>query len=264
GLGRGPWRHRRPAVRGGTGSRAPGRGASHRAGLHAGARRAGLGAEGRAARRARADARLCFRVARGRQSARPMRAFAILLVLLTAALFAPAAAAKVGIAQPREPTSLTVPPPGFVLNGKQAITQAARSAKVRHEAARGPGLRPHALLVGFDYWLIEFARGNTRRAEVEINGRTGKLKYATAGRELDWPPLARGERGPYARAVHKLMVLAGVLFLIPFVSLRRPLRLLDLDLLAILGLGLSFGFAEAGNIYVSTPLRYVPFVYLAV
>jgi hypothetical protein len=163
----------------------------------------------------------------------------------------------------REPASLTVPPPGFRLTGRDALALARKQDKVRREVERaGHPLRAKVLLSGSEYWVVRFYDGAHRRADVLLNGRTGRIKYVSSGRELEWPGLARGGHGPYARAVHKLLVIAGLLFLLPFLDRRRPFRLLHLDLLMILSLGLSFGFAEAGNVYASTPLRYITFAYL--
>ena len=53
-----------------------------------------------------------------------------------------------------------------------------------------------------------------------------------------------------------------VLFLAPFVDLRRPLRLLHLDLLVLLGFGVSHVFFNRGEIGVSAPLVYPVLLYL--
>ena len=53
-----------------------------------------------------------------------------------------------------------------------------------------------------------------------------------------------------------------VLFLAPFVDFRRPLRLLHLDLLVLLGFGVSHVFFNRGEIGVSAPLVYPVLLYL--
>jgi hypothetical protein len=53
-----------------------------------------------------------------------------------------------------------------------------------------------------------------------------------------------------------------VLFLLPFVDVRNPLRLLHLDLLMLLGFGASHWFFNRGEIGVSAPLVYPVLVYL--
>src|SRR5437763_5832 len=77
--------------------------------------------------------------------------------------------------------------------------------------------------------------------------------------------MARGRRIAVGtrRVIRRLaLVLSALLFLLPFFDPRRPFRLLHLDLLAVVALGISFGFAEAGHVYVSTPLMYPPLLYL--
>jgi hypothetical protein len=59
-----------------------------------------------------------------------------------------------------------------------------------------------------------------------------------------------------------VLVPFGLLFLAPFVDPRRPLRLLHLDLLVLLGFGVSHLFFNAGEIGVSVPLVYPVLLYL--
>ena len=51
-------------------------------------------------------------------------------------------------------------------------------------------------------------------------------------------------------------------FLIPFVDVRRPLRMLHLDLAALLALGVSHIFFNRGEISTSVPLVYPVLAYL--
>ena len=50
----------------------------------------------------------------------------------------------------------------------------------------------------------------------------------------------------------------------PFFDPRRPLSLVHLDLLVLLGFSVSLAFFSDGNIGVSVPLAYPPLVYLLV
>jgi hypothetical protein len=54
----------------------------------------------------------------------------------------------------------------------------------------------------------------------------------------------------------------GLLFLLPFVDFRRPLRLLHLDLLVLLGFGVSHVFFNRGDIGLSVPLAYPVLLYV--
>src|SRR5206468_59404 len=151
---------------------------------------------------------------------------------------------------PREPPA-NGRPAGFSVNAAQAVRIATGTEDVQHELARTrrPPLVAQPLVFGDEYWLVDFLRGRDKRVEVQLNGRTGKLDGSWVGKEIDWPPLARGAHGPRDRRLHKLLFLMGLLFLLPFVDIRRPLRMLHLDLLVMVSFGLSHLFAAKGNIY---------------
>ena len=190
---------------------------------------------------------------------------AILVAVVVCGLAAPAAQAADALLIPREP-----PPngkvPGFTVDAARAVRIATSTNDVRHELARTrtPPLVARPLLFGDEYWLVDFMRGQTKRVEVQLNGRTGKLVGSWVGQEIDWPPLAHGAHGPRNRRLHKMLVLMGVLFLLPFFDRRRPLRMLHLDLFVLVSFGLSHLFAAKGNIYLSAPLVYPPLLYLLV
>jgi Glycosyltransferase family 87 len=155
-----------------------------------------------------------------------------------------------------------VPPAGYQLSGKQALAIARRNTKVvRVQREAGPlAARPY--LLGSNDFLIRFYRGSRLRVQVDVSGRDGRVRWADAGREIGWPSVAHGHHGARSRRLHWILGLAGLLFVLPFFDPRRPLRLLHLDLLMIAALAVSFGFAEAGRVYVSTPLMYPPLLYL--
>jgi Glycosyltransferase family 87 len=164
---------------------------------------------------------------------------------------------------PRPPPSQTVPPAGFSVSAREAIALARRDHKVQLEQRTGEPLRARALYVPGQWWVVLFRRADGNlRARVELDGRTGAVRYAARGRELGWPPITRGQHGARIRRLHVVLVLAGVLFVAPFFDPRRLWRLLNLDLLALLSLGVSFAFAEAGKVYAATPLMYPPLLYL--
>ena len=189
-----------------------------------------------------------------------MRVFVVAVVAAIMLGSLPSVAWGDTVLLPRAPASQTIPPPGFSVSARQAIAIASRNAKVEAERSAGP-LRPMALIAGRQ-WLVSFRRAGTLRVRVEIDGRSGDVDYAARGREIHWPVLSRGQRGSYVARLHAIMVATGVLFLVLFVDLRRLRRMLHLDLLMVLALGLSFGFAEGGHVYAATPLMYPPLLYL--
>jgi Glycosyltransferase family 87 len=189
---------------------------------------------------------------------------ALLTIAAVLALVPPSAFGADALQVPREPPA-NGHPAGFRIDERQAVEIATATGKVREEIEH-PGA-PGALvaapkLFGDDDWLIEYFRGSRQRVQVQLNGMTGKLVGAWRGAEIAWPPIAHGMHGPRARRLHKLLVLAGILFLLPFLDRRRPFRMLHLDLLAVLSLGVSYLFAARGNLYLSTPLMYPPLLYL--
>ena len=79
-------------------------------------------------------------------------------------------------------------------------------------------------------------------------------------------PLARGGEPSLGRSLNKPWVWLplAALFLLPFVDPRRLLRLVHLDLLVLLGFGISQLYFNQGRIEVSVPLVYPLLAYLLV
>jgi hypothetical protein len=157
-------------------------------------------------------------------------------------------------------------PPGFRLSSREAIAIADRARAVRDERAESPGMRPVAYQRGDDWqvsYLTGSAPGRTEVAMAIVDDRTGALLGAWHDQQLD-NPLARGYPGAIAQKVNAPYVWLPLclLFLIPFVDPRRPLRMLHLDLLVLLGLGLSLLFFNRGAITTSVPLAYPVLAYL--
>jgi Glycosyltransferase family 87 len=158
------------------------------------------------------------------------------------------------------PPSETRLPPGFGLSADQAITVADRASAVLDERAQSPGMRPVPFVRGRD-WQVSYLAGTgserTEVAEAIVDGRTGALIGAWHGHQLD-DPLARGYSGAIAQKVNAPYVWLPLclLFIVPFLDPRRPFRLLHLDLLVLLGLGLSLMFFNRAAITASVALTY--------
>jgi hypothetical protein len=186
-----------------------------------------------------------------------------LAVVLLALVVAVPAAADDGLFVPRAPASMTEPPPGYELSAREAVQVSERQGKVASERARrSPPLTAHPFLYGERYWLVRFFRGPSERARVQVDGISGKVSWAWAGRELDWPPIAHGEHSRRASRLHWLLLVCALLFVAPFADPRRPLRTLHVDLLALVYLLIPFLLAENGHVYAATPLIYPPLLYL--
>lgn len=156
-----------------------------------------------------------------------------------------------------EPRSATEPPPGFSIAAARAIAIANAEPVVSEQLRETPAAEPVALIRGAR-WQVNYAEpGGARVAEVIIDGSSGEVDEAWAGRQAG-TPLARGYDGAIAQSVNSpwVWLLMCVLFVAPFLDPRRPLRLLHLDLLVLVGLGLSLLFFNRAEITASVALTY--------
>jgi Glycosyltransferase family 87 len=158
------------------------------------------------------------------------------------------------------PPSDQRPPAGFELSGRDAIAIANGTGAVRDERSESPGMRPIALERGDEWQVSYFTGSGSSRSEVAqaiIDGRTGAVLGAWHDHQLS-DPLARGYSGAIAQKVNAPYVWLPLclLFIAPFLDPRRALRILHLDLLVLLGLGVSLLFFNRGDITTSVPLTY--------
>ena len=96
-----------------------------------------------------------------------------------------------------------------------------------------------------------------------IDDLSGRVLEQWTGFQVAWT-MARGYPGAFGRHVNALYMWLPlcVLFLVPFMDFRRPLKLLHLDLLVLLSLSISLAFFNHAHIYSSVPLVYPPLLYL--
>ena len=121
-------------------------------------------------------------------------------------------------------------------------------------------MRPVAFERGGDWQVSYFTGSGPSRTEVAqaiVDDASGRVLGAWHDHQLD-APLARGYSGAIAQKVNAPYVWLPLclLFLAPFFDPRRPFRLLHLDLLVLLGLGVSLLFFNRGEITASVPLTY--------
>jgi glycosyl transferase family 87 len=180
----------------------------------------------------------------------------------------------VGLAQPEpaaaavrltRPPSETRPPPLFRLSARQAERISARAEKVQAERKRRRGLAPTAYMRGPGRWQVSWFQGERELVQVRIDDRSGAILEQWTGAQVPWT-MARGYEGAFGRKLNApyIWVPLCVLFLLPFVDPRRPLRLLHLDLLVLLAFGVSHVFFNRGEISTSVPLVYPVLLYLLV
>ena len=189
-----------------------------------------------------------------------LRALALAGLVVAFAAVAPATAHAVELEQP---ASDDVAPPGYTKTARQVEAISARDDKVTEERASHPALRPTAYTRLPGRWQVSWFDGDDEVVQVHIDDRSGAILESWTGDQVAWR-MARGYEGAFGRKWNSpwLLIPLGLLFLLPFVDFRRPLRLLHLDLLVLLGFGVSHIFFNRGEIGVSVPLAYPVLLYV--
>jgi Glycosyltransferase family 87 len=187
---------------------------------------------------------------------RAARGFAA-AVLALALLAGPAVAAD-----PERPPSQTEPPRFFERSAQQVERIAARAEKIREARAQG-ALDPTAYTKGSGRWQVSFFRDGDEVVQVHVDDDSGAIVEQWSGDQVAWT-MARGYEGAFARKLNApyVWIPLCLLFIAPFVDLRRPFRVLHLDLLVLLAFGASHVFFNRGEIGVSVPLVYPVLLYL--
>jgi hypothetical protein len=162
----------------------------------------------------------------------------------------------------KRPASETQPPRFFERSALEVKAIASQTDKVREARRDGP-LEPAAYTKGVGRWQVSFFRRGHEVVQVQIDDRSGAVLEEWSGDQVAWT-MARGYPGAFGRKLNApyVWIPLCVLFLMPFVDVRRPFRLLHLDLLVLLAFGVSHVFFNRGEIGVSTPLAYPVLVYL--
>lgn len=165
------------------------------------------------------------------------------------------------------PPSEAAPPPGFSLTAQRA--EAMATAAVRSDLPDRLGrvrVRTRLGSDGRNQWQVDFYEpdGNDA-AEVVIDDATGSVVERWTGSQVD-TKLARGYRGAVAGKVNRWWIWLPLcaLFLAPFVDPLRPLRLIHLDLLALIGFSVSLFFFNKAEIGWSVGLVYPVLAYVFV
>ncbi len=190
----------------------------------------------------------------------------LLAIVLALTLAAPAVAATT----PTDPNALTRPPTldmvpaQHELSGREAQRIAQRLDKVRDERAKHGKTTVDTFQKGADRWQVSFYdRDRHEIAQVTIDDRTGAVLEAWTGPQVAWT-MARGYPGAFGRHAAAVYVWVPllILFVLPFVDWRHPLRVRHLDLLALCSLSVSLAFFSHGNLDWSVPTTYPPLLYL--
>jgi hypothetical protein len=175
----------------------------------------------------------------------------LLALLLALALLVPAtAAAKDEQPGPNDITSA------------EALAAASQDPNVHKEEAEHPHLVPSPTFHN-EKWEVGWFEGDHEYALVMVDPKTGKVTESWTGYQVAWE-MARGYSGEFAHSLNSPFIWLP-LCLIFFVGLfdwRKRKRIANLDLLVLLGFGVSHFFFNQGNIGLSVPLAYPVLVYL--
>jgi Glycosyltransferase family 87 len=182
----------------------------------------------------------------------------VLVALLAVAL--PAAAQASGSVSPSQSVwpLPKVPPPGYKLTSIEAQRIAIASPVGRKLRAKYPGIPANVFIAGIHnrvgYWEVDFEGQKLPLGEVEVNGEDGSIVKSYTG----WQASNYPSRGHFARMADSWWVWLPlcILFVAPFIDPRRPFRLLHLDLLMLLGFGVSQLFFNQGLVLAAVPLIY--------
>ena len=187
------------------------------------------------------------------------RVCAALIALLLSALLCLGTPPAAGAQELKLPSSQNEPPRSFERSAAEVKRIAARAEKVRAER----GLRPSAYTRGAGRWQVSFFRDGKEVVQVHVDDRSGRILEQWSGDQVAWR-MARGYPGAFGRKLNApyVWIPLCLLFLLPFLDFRRPLRLLHLDLLVLLGFGASHVFFNRGEIDISVPLVYPMLLYL--
>ncbi len=157
------------------------------------------------------------------------------------------------------------PPAGRRLSANEVLAIAGRLAKMKKVRAEYPGSYGGAYLKPTLHWQVSYFSkdGKKEIGQVAIDDVSGRVLEQWTGFQVAWT-MARGYPGAFGRHVNALYIWLPlcVLFFVAFFDFRRPLRLLHLDLLALLSLSVSLAFFNHGEIYKSVPLVYPPLLYM--
>ncbi len=148
------------------------------------------------------------------------------------------------------------------VNEAEAVRAANSDPKVT-ELRRGEGgLARSASLVEGKWEVAYFADGE-QVAVVIVDPDTGEVSESWTGYQVAWK-MARGYEGAFGHKLNAPYVFLPLcaLFLIGLLDWRRPWRAASLDLLVLLGFGISHWFFNRAEIGVSVPLQYPALLYL--
>ena len=148
------------------------------------------------------------------------------------------------------------------ISAAEATAAADRDAKVIEQRRGHPDLTSSANVVDGNWEVGYFADGE-QVALVIVDPLTGLVRESWTGYQVAWK-MARGYSGSFGHKLNAPYVFLPLcaIFLLGLLDWRRPWRVANLDLLVLLGFGVSHFFFNRAEIGVSVPLVYPLLLYL--
>jgi Glycosyltransferase family 87 len=192
-------------------------------------------------------------------------AVAVALVALSTSSAAAQTSGVAGSTTPRIDVSDELPerPDGYAIGARDAIRVASRDAKVRATRASYDRLEASADAELPATWQIGYFAGEREVAQVLVDATSGTVRESWTGDQVAWQ-MARGYEGSFGHTLNAPYVWLPLcaIFLLGLLDWRRPWRLVHLDLVALLGFGVSHVFFNRGEIGLSVPLVYPVLLYV--
>jgi hypothetical protein len=144
----------------------------------------------------------------------------------------------------------------------EATAAADHDPKVLDERAQHPSMTSSASRKE-GHWEVAYFAEDKEVALVLVDSHEGKVIESWTGYQVAWK-MARGYSGQFGHKLNAPYVFLPlcVIFLLGLVDWRRWRRVANLDLVVLLGFGVSHFFFNEGEIGVSVPLQYLPLLYL--
>jgi hypothetical protein len=148
------------------------------------------------------------------------------------------------------------------VGASEAVRSANRDSKVQEQRHANGGLTHVANKVDGN-WEVGYFTGDRQVALVIVDSGTGVVRESWTGYQVAWK-MARGYSGAFGHKLNAPFVFLPLcaIFLLGLLDWRRLRRVANLDLVVLLGFGVSHFFFNRADIGLSVPLQYVPLVYL--
>src|SRR4051794_10810758 len=149
-------------------------------------------------------------------------------------------------------------PAHFWRTATQAVAIADRQPDVQRLRAHDPTVSGTARPDGIGLWIVTYRARGSSGARVLVEDRTGDV---LAPSPWAWRDVS-AKMTPLKVEMEIACALLSCIFLMALFDFRRLFRLANLDVVALLSLGVSLAFFDRGEVLVSVLLVYPPLLYL--